>query len=102
MVVSSHKTMQIPLTPELEQLIHDKVNSGRYPSASEVIREGLRLLDERDRLAETRLTQLKQKIKIGIEELNDGAGIDGDTVFAELEADIRAAERQMETTEESA
>ncbi|MBD6619279.1 type II toxin-antitoxin system ParD family antitoxin [Komarekiella sp. 'clone 1'] len=64
----------MPLTPELEQLIYDKVNSGRYPTASEVIREGLRLLDERDRLAEARLKELKQKIQIGIEELDRGAG----------------------------
>ncbi|WP_193196097.1 type II toxin-antitoxin system ParD family antitoxin [Nostoc sp. MG11] len=94
--------MHIPLTPELEQLIYDKVNSGRYPSAGEVIREGLRLLDERDRLAEKRLTELKQKIQIGIEELDRGLGIDGDTVFVELELEIQQAEAQIQLTEESA
>ncbi len=94
--------MQIPLNPELEQLIYDKVNSGRYPSVSEVIREGLRLLDERDRLAENRLTELKQKIQIGIQELNQGVGIDGDTVFAELDLEIQQAEAQIQLTEESA
>jgi antitoxin ParD1/3/4 len=44
--------MDIPLTPVLEQLINEKVNSGRYYSASEVIGEALRLLDERDRKAQ--------------------------------------------------
>ena len=38
--------MNISLTPELEELIHQKVASGLYHSASEVIREGLRLLKE--------------------------------------------------------
>ncbi len=34
--------MNVSLTPDLEQLIHQKVESGRYPSASEVVREALR------------------------------------------------------------
>ena len=61
--------MKISLTPELEKLIQNKVNSGRYLSASEVIQEGLRLLDERDRIRETRLAELQEKIQGGIEEL---------------------------------
>jgi antitoxin ParD1/3/4 len=40
--------MNISLTPELEQLVNDKVKSGLYQTASEVIRDGLRLLKERD------------------------------------------------------
>ena len=43
--------MNISLTPELEQMVDDKVKSGRYASASEVIREGLRLLEERESAA---------------------------------------------------
>ncbi len=40
--------MNVSLTPELEKLVQDKVASGLYQTASEVIREGLRLLKERD------------------------------------------------------
>jgi antitoxin ParD1/3/4 len=40
--------MNVSLTPELEQLVTEKVESGRYTSASEVIREALRLLEEHD------------------------------------------------------
>ena len=40
--------MNISLTSELEQLVNDKVKSGKYQTASEVVREGLRLLNERD------------------------------------------------------
>lgn len=40
--------MNISLTPDLDQLVADKVSSGRYTSASEVIREALRLMDSRD------------------------------------------------------
>ena len=42
-------TMNISLTPQLEKLVNDRVESGLYTSASEVIREALRLLDSRDR-----------------------------------------------------
>ena len=40
--------MNVHLTPELEQLVQSKVNSGRYNSASEVVGEALRLLEQRD------------------------------------------------------
>jgi antitoxin ParD1/3/4 len=64
--------MNVSLTPELEQLVHEKVKSGRYLSASEVVREGLRLLEERDRLYKARLTDLQKEITIGVEEAERG------------------------------
>lgn len=93
--------MNISLTKELEQLVNDKVNSGKYQSVSEVIGEALRLLDERDRLQEARLAELKAKIRVGIEELERGEGIDGEEVFAEIEEDIQRIEAEMEQSEEA-
>ena len=55
-------TMNISLTPQLEKLVQDRVRSGRYTSASEVIREALRLMDERDRLLEAKLEHLRQDV----------------------------------------
>ena len=40
--------MKLSLSPETERLIEEKVSSGRYQSADEVVREGLKRLDERD------------------------------------------------------
>ena len=60
--------MNVSLTPQLEELIHHKVESGLYHSASEVVREGLRLLEERDRLRAMRMDELKAKIKLGIDQ----------------------------------
>ncbi|MCL6749725.1 type II toxin-antitoxin system ParD family antitoxin [Nostoc sp. CCCryo 231-06] len=91
--------MNISLTPELEQLVKDKVSSGKYHSVSEVMGEALRLLEERDRVRDQRLAELKAKIQVGIEELERGEGIDGEEVFAELEEDIRRAEAQMQQIE---
>ena len=86
--------MNVSLTPELENLVHSKVKSGRYLSASEVVREGLRLLEERDRLFELRLADLQRKVSVGLEQADRGELIDADNVFAELEADTQQIEMQ--------
>jgi antitoxin ParD1/3/4 len=86
--------MNVSLTPELEKLVHEKVKSGRYLSASEVIREGLRLLEERDRLFEVRLDELQRRLSIGIEQADQGELLDQEGVFAELEEDTRQIEAQ--------
>jgi len=59
--------MNISLTKDLEQFVSDQVQSGRYKSASEVVREGLRLLLERRSVEELKLTALRAAIKAGLE-----------------------------------
>lgn len=51
----TRKTRNVSLTPELEAFVDSKVASGRYRSASEVVRAALRLLDERERRIERKL-----------------------------------------------
>jgi antitoxin ParD1/3/4 len=82
--------MNVSLTPELEKLVESKVQSGRYQSASEVIREGLRLLDDQDRLRNAQLEEVRRKIQIGIDQLDRGEGIEGGTVLAELKQKSKA------------
>jgi antitoxin ParD1/3/4 len=60
-------TMNISLTPQLEELVKRKVDSGLYVSASEVLREALRLLEERDRLSALRLEELRTEIMRGLD-----------------------------------
>ena len=91
--------MNISLTPELEQLVKDKVSSGKYHSVTEVMGEALRLLEERDRIRDQRLAELKAKIQEGIEASERGEVVDGEQVFAEIEEDIRRAEAQMQQAE---
>ncbi|MEG4804235.1 type II toxin-antitoxin system ParD family antitoxin [Microcoleus sp. ARI1-B5] len=93
--------MNISLTSELEKLIQEQVKKGKYSSASEMVGEALRLLWERDRIKEKRLAQLKEKIRVGIEELDRGEGIDGEDVFDEIEEDISRIEAQMQQAEEA-
>ena len=58
--------MNVNLTPHLESLIKQKVASGLYNSASEVVREALRLMEEQDRMREVKLEQLCQDIRDGL------------------------------------
>ena len=69
--------MNVSLTPELEKLVQEKVKTGRYNSASEVVREALRLLEEQDQLRALRLEEVRKKIAEGLEALDRGEGMDG-------------------------
>ena len=64
--------MNVSLTPELENLINEKVKSGLYNSASEVIRESLRLLQEQDMLKKIRRDELRREIMLGVEQIRNG------------------------------
>ena len=58
--------MNVNLTPQLEKLVRSKVASGLYTSASEVVREALRLLEEQDRHREANLEQLRGEVRRGL------------------------------------
>ena len=58
--------MNISLNPHFEELVKGKVESGLYHTASEVMREALRLLEERDQLRDLKLEKLRSEIQKGI------------------------------------
>ncbi len=66
--------MNVSLTAELEQLINEKVASGMYHSASEVVREGLRLLKERDELRRVQMDEVRRDVMLGVEQIRAGHG----------------------------
>ena len=76
--------MNVSLTPELETLVQQKVQSGLYSSASEVVREALRLLNDRDSIQQQRLAELRREIKVGLDQLDHGQSVPGEQVFDEL------------------
>ena len=90
--------MNVSLTPELERLIAAKVASGRYQSASEVFREGLRLLEEQDRLREIRVEELRKQIAIGLEAARSGDLHEGEAFFEELEHEAQTGKPQDPNT----
>jgi len=54
--------MNVSLTPELEQLVHSKLKIGLYNSVSRVVREALRIMDERDQIQVIQNDAIRRKI----------------------------------------
>ncbi len=76
--------MNVSLTPELEKFVGAKVESGRYTSASEVVREALRLLEEHDISRTAQLTQFNEELGRRLAALNRSETVDPETVRARL------------------
>jgi len=64
--------MNVSLTPALEKMVQKKVASGLYNSASEVIREALRLLAENDKMKQAKLKALREDVDVGLRQLDKG------------------------------
>ncbi|MFN9630392.1 MAG: type II toxin-antitoxin system ParD family antitoxin [Cyanobacteriota bacterium] len=60
-------TMNVNLSPQLEAMVKAKVASGRYTSASEVVREALRLMEHQDQLRDLQLQELRRAIQDGLD-----------------------------------
>jgi antitoxin ParD1/3/4 len=73
---------------EFEEFVRAKVESGDYASASEVVRDGLRLLREKEQLFEARLQAIRGDIQKGIDQIEAGQSRGGETVMAELKAKL--------------
>lgn len=82
-------SMNVSLTPMLEQYVDTKVKSGRYNSASEVLREALRFLIEHDQIQELRRKELNTKIDEGLASAARGELTPADKVFEKLKTERR-------------
>ena len=85
--------MNIQLTPELERLLQKKMRACGYNSASEVVREALRLMEERDRFIDLRKEEIRKQITRGLKSLRMGKSVDGKAVFARIEGELDRLER---------
>jgi len=71
-----------------EAFIKEQIQQGRYASASEVIRDGLRTLEDREKLRAAKLEALKTEVRRGAK---SGAGIPAEAVFAEVRKRVAQA-----------
>lgn len=72
--------MNVSLTPELEKFVARKVKSGRYTSASEVVREALRLLEREEKTREEQIQEFNQELQRRIEALDRGEHVTSEEV----------------------
>jgi len=77
-------SLNVSLTPELERFVQERVASGRYQTASEVVREGLRLLELQERDREAAHQALKAKLKRGAAQAERGEVVDGEEFVEKL------------------
>jgi antitoxin ParD1/3/4 len=75
----------VSLTPELEKFVTAKVESGRYNSASEVVREALRLLEEHDLARVAQLAEFNEELGRRLAALDRGEVVDPVAVRARLQ-----------------
>jgi antitoxin ParD1/3/4 len=82
--------MNVSLTPQLETMIRQRVESGRYNNASEVVREALRLLEDHERLQ-----HLRSLLAVGLEQERRGELVDfTPELMNEIEREAEAAHRR--------
>jgi len=84
--------VNVSLTPELENFVSAKVGSGRYNSASEVVREALRLLEEHDSARAAQLAEFNGELARRLNSLDSGETVDPLKARARLER--KSAERR--------
>jgi antitoxin ParD1/3/4 len=81
--------MNVSLTPELDKFVSGKVESGRYTSASEVVREALRLLEEHDRAKSAQIAAFNQEVGSRLASLDRGEHVKPDAARKRLEQKSR-------------
>ena len=82
--MANRTTVNVSITPELSAFPQSRVQSGRYQTTSEVVREALRLLKRQETEREEAFQQLKSKLEHGAAQAQAGQLLDGDEVFDEL------------------
>ena len=83
----------VALSPHFETFIRQQVDSGRFINVSEVVRAGLRLLEEREAEQAAKLQALREAIAVG---LASGPDLSEEEVFDELEAKLQAMAEKAE------
>ena len=93
-MAQKQSTTNVSLTPHWRRFVQRKIKSGRYRSASEIVREGLRLIEEREREREEELAGIRQAVEVGWEQSQRGQTVGGKGVFDEIRQ-LSAARRNI-------
>ena len=85
--------MNVSLTPQLETFVRSKVETGRYSSSSEVVREALRLLEHLDAVQDVKLAALRDDVALALGQAERGETVafDAEAIKRERRARLRSA-----------
>ena len=86
-------TINFQLGGESEEFVQGQLDSGRYADAMDVVRDALRLMEERDRVISLQKDDVRQKIKYGMDSLRAGRHEDGKTYFDRLRERLDGVDR---------
>lgn len=98
----------VALTPHFEKLTQQLVSSGEYNNVSEVVRHGLRMIEERRKEQKLKLKALKQAIKLGEDDIRAGRYVEINSpeeleaLFAQLRRGIVARSKRNKSLKEAA
>ena len=79
----------VALSPHFEIFVKEQVNVGRFNNVSEVVRAGLRLLEDQEQVQALKLQELRVAINAGA---SSGSGVDSGQVFDRLERKYKGSE----------
>jgi antitoxin ParD1/3/4 len=82
--------MQIVLTPELEALVQQELDTGHYDSAIDVIAQGINLLRQQDDLSQEQLESLRHEAQLGWDAAERGELVDGPTAMTQIRTKLKA------------
>jgi antitoxin ParD1/3/4 len=93
-------TRNVVITDQQSRMIDRLVRSGQYQNASEVLREGLRLLDERNRAQQGKLRRIREAVALAVEDVERGdvEGFDTVEAAADFLAQVRREARARRRT----
>jgi antitoxin ParD1/3/4 len=94
-MATKQRTRNIALTQHFDQFVQAKIESGRYQSASEVVRDSLRIMEEHELERKRAVAEVEKKIRAGYDQLKRGQTVDPDKVYAQIKAMSRKASRSV-------
>lgn len=83
--------MNVSLTAEVEEFIKKQVESGRYVTASEVVRDAMRMFMDDEMIRQKALDEIRQKIQVGLDQLDAGQKV---VLDKDLIEDLKARGRK--------
>jgi antitoxin ParD1/3/4 len=86
--MARQSTLNVSLTPTLQDFVRAKVSSGGYESASEVVREGLRALKEREQAEAQFWSGVRDKVAVARKQIAAGKTVDGPTAMDQIIAEL--------------